>query len=145
MTDQMNTVVQSYISRYNQKGYFQVDNSSIIKNISVVVIPLMQNILTKYNENDFHRKMNHVYTDEYGYRAYGFDFIGDWRSNHPFAFNIAMQIVRNYKKGLKKFDIDIATGLVIDIMRSWGWHPTINEAKGIRHLLWRMKRIIINA
>jgi hypothetical protein len=144
MTDRMNNVIQHYINHYNQKGFIQVDNSSVIRNIAVVVLPLMQSILTRYNEDDFHRKMNHIYTDEYGNKAYGFDFIGDWRSHHPFAFNIAMQIASSYKRNLK-FDPSVATQLVVDIMKSWNWHPTLQEAQGIRHMLWRIRKLISNA
>ena len=141
MTDRMNHVIEAYIHKYNQKGYVHFDNTTIIRNVSLIVVPLMQNILTKYSESDFHRKMNGIYTDEYGHRAYGFDFIGDWKKNHPFAFNIAMGFARSYKTRLR-FDVTIATELIVDIMRSWGWSIRSNEVSGIKHLLWRMRKLI---
>jgi hypothetical protein len=144
MTNKMNHVIQAYVNKYNSSGFIQAKNSDVIRNIAIIVTPIMQGILQKYNENDFHRVMNKTYYDESGRLCYGFDFIGDIRRNHPYAFGIAMTVVRSYKKKLN-FDISIATQMVIDIMHSWGWTVTYNEQMGMRHLLYRMKRLIHNS
>ena len=144
MTGRMNNVIQAYVNRYNSSGYIQAKNSDVIRNIAIIVTPIMQGILQKYNEGDFHRVMNKQYYDEQGRLCYGFDFIGDIRRNHPYAFSIAMTVAKSYKKKLN-FDANIATDLVIDIMHSWGWTVTYTEKMSMRHLLFRMKRLIHNA
>jgi len=145
MTHKMNHVIQSYVNRYNVSGYLaNTNNSDIIRNIGIIVTPIMQGILQKYNEQDFHRAMNHTYRDENDRLCYGMDFISDIRRNHPYAFSIAMTVARSYKKKLN-FDINIATELVCDIFNSWNWHVYPNEKMGMRHLLWRMRGLIQNA
>ena len=141
MTDRMNQVIQSYVRRYNTSRYENVD---VIRNIALIVTPIMQGILQKYDQNDFHRVMNRTYIDEQGRRCYGFDFIGDIRGNHPLAWSVAMTVAKSYKKKLN-FDVNIATQLATDIMQSWGWYVYPQEQMGLRHLLYRTKRMIQSA
>lgn len=145
MTNKMNQVIQSYVNRYNVGSYLtNTNNADVIRNIGVIITPIMQGILHKYNEQDFHRVMNHTYRDEYGRLVYGFDFIGDIRRHHPYAFNIAMTVVKSYKKKLN-FDVNVATQLVCDIFAAWDWYVYPKEKMGMKHLLWRMKQLIQNA
>ena len=136
----MNYVIQSYVNRYNTSRYESVD---VIRNIVLIVTPVMQGILNKYDQSDFHRVMNKTYRDEQGNLCYGFDFIGDIRKNHPYAFSIAMAVAKSYKKKLN-FDVNIATELATDIMQSWGWYVYPQEKLGMRHLLFRVRRMIQN-
>ena len=145
MTNKMNYVIQSYVNRYNVSGYFaNTNNVNVIQNIALIVTPIMQGILQKYDQNDFHRVMSKTYVDEQGRRCYGFDFISDLRNNHPWAFSIAMGVARSNKKKLN-FDVNVATQLVCDIFASWNWYVYPNEKMGMHHLLWRMHRLIQNA
>lgn len=134
MTARMNHVIQSYANRYNVSGHLQgVSQQDIIRNIGIIITPFMHNILTRYTEQDFHRAMNR-----------NFDFLSDWANHHRFAWNIAISIAHSYKRKLR-FDVNIATQLVIDIIHSWGWSVTQQEAWSIRNLLFRVSKIIQNA
>lgn len=142
MTNRMNHVVQAYVNRYNVGSHLSnTTNSDVIRNIAIIITPIMQGILQKYDQHDFHRVMNHTYRDEFGRVCYGFDFISDIRRNHPLAFSVAMTVAKSYKKKLN-FDVNIANQLVIEIIQSWGWFVYPHEKEGMRHLLFRLKRLI---
>jgi len=144
MTSRMNYVIQSYVNRYNVSGYLaNTTNADVIRNIGIIITPIMQGILHKYSEQDFHRVMGKTYRDEQGRLCYGHDFIGDIRRNHPYAFSIAMAVVRSYRKKLN-FDINVSTQLVTDIMSSWNWYVYPQEKMAMQHLLYRLKRLIQN-
>lgn len=135
MTQQMFSVLQDYHARYKNK----MSEQDTLQVIQMLLVPMMTNILTKYNEDDFHRVMNQSYTDELGHLSWGFDFIGDWRRNHTMAFNMAMPFVR--MMGLR-INTDILTQLVEDIIRSWGWQLKFIERDSLRHTIKRMKRLV---
>ena len=134
MTARMNHVIQSYANRYNVSGHLRdVSQQDVIRNIAIIITPFMHNILQRYTEADFHRAMNR-----------NFDWVADWSNHHRFAWSVAMSIAHSYKRKLK-FDVPIATQLVIDIIHAWNWSVTQQEAWSIRNLLYRISKIIQNA
>ena len=137
MIDAMNQVIQKYSREYKDK----INSQNVASSISVVIAPFMVNVLSKYSEADFHMKMAQRYIDEQGKLCFGFDFIADWRDQHPYAFNIMTYFSRTLRNQLN-FDVEIATDMVVDIIRAWKWHISAQEQKSIHHLLYRIKRII---
>lgn len=148
MTQRMLKVMQRYtqtykptLDRYVHVNKQNVNTGKALQALQVITVPFMTNILNRYTEEDFHAAMSRQYYDEEGKPCFGFDFIGDWRSHHPLGFNAGLQITRMYRKSLQ-FDIDIATNLICDIIRSWEWHLSFSERMSIRHLLYRIKRLV---
>jgi hypothetical protein len=145
MTRSMNRVIREYVNRYNKEAdYFRVNKHSVIENIALIINPFMTNILRKYSEADFHRVMSQTYVDEDGRRCWGFDFLGDWSRNHKFAWSIAMALARSWKNKLR-FDVEIASSLVFDIMNSWNWNVSPTERAAVKHMLYRVRRTIERA
>jgi hypothetical protein len=104
----------------------------------------MTGILNKYNETDFHNVMKKRYYDENGNLCWGFDYLGDIKHNHPFAYGIAMMVARANKRKLN-FDVNIGAEMMIDIILSWGWRVWPHEKAAIHHMMYRIKNAIQSA
>jgi len=135
----MVNVMLQVIDRYVHDKTINVNQ--VMSGIKVIIVPIMQHILTKYSEQDFHRVMSGTYKDEYGMTCYGFDFLGDWRNNHQLAYQAGIMVARNFKQQLN-FNVDITTNMMCDIMQAWGWYVSYREKMGIRQNLVRIKRLL---
>jgi hypothetical protein len=135
MIQAMLHVIDRYVANKTISG------PQIIALVKVLFVPQMTYILQKYSEQDFHRVMRQIYTDEYGQNIRGFDFIGDWKKNHIIAFTIALAVGRQFRRELD-FNVDTISSLMVDIMRSWGWNIEFHERLSIRHDLVRIKRLL---
>lgn len=145
MSLKMQDVIQRYVSRYQEHdGYYKVSSENVTRSIQTIVTPIMMSILQKYNETDFHNVMKKRYRDEDGFLCWGFDYIGDMKRNHPWAWNVAMMIIRANKKKLN-INVNVAAELMIDIMYSWGWRVWPHEKQAVHHMLYRVKRLIETA
>jgi len=139
MSDAMANTIKRYCQNY--KG--QIDINQVIQGITLIVVPFMQNILQKYSEQDLHNALRRHYKDDNGRLCEGFDFIGDWRKNHPIGFNILVNLARS--PGIRNrlnFDVNIATNLIVDIMTSWNWNISFAERVIIHEQIVRVKRLI---
>lgn len=130
-------VTERYIAAHRNS----INSDNIASTIAVMIVPFMQNILTRYSEADFHRVMNQSYRDEFGNTVPGFDFLGDWARNHTTAYPIMIYFARQFRRSLN-FNIDIATNLVCDIIAAWHWRVQPRERAAIAHMLFRIKKTI---
>jgi len=137
MTRQMVRVTERYILAHKDK----INSENIATTIAVMILPFMQNILNRYDESDFHRVMRQQYVDEQGLLVPGFDFVGDWRKNHPTAFGIMTYFARQFRRNLN-YNVEVATNLITDILLAWGWKISRVERNAIGHMLYRIKRLI---
>lgn len=137
MTATMNRVIQRYVHAHKDK----INTNNVASSIAVIIAPFMTNILTKYDENDWHRVMRNRYVDEQGKLCFGMDWINDWRSNHPLAFNMMSYFARTMRQSLN-FDPNVATDMVLEIIASWNWKVYPHERVAVRHTIYRIKRLI---
>lgn len=147
MTQRMLQVVQKYttaykptLDQYVRINQHNVDTQKTLKAATVILVPFMTHVLNKYTEEDWHKAMGGRYRDEQGRLCIGFDFIADWRSNHPLGYFAGLQLARMYRRSIQ-YDVEIASDLIYDILSSWGWRISMSERMGIRHSLYRIKKI----
>ena len=139
----MNEAIRRVANRYAKQYKSKLTADSVVSSILVIVTPFLSNVFQKYSEADFHRAMSGSYIDEDGRQVPGFDFIGDWAKNHNTAFPIMLYLARMYKKDLN-FNTEIASKIIVEVMREWGWTVNHNEVYGIRYLFYRIKKVIFS-
>lgn len=137
MTRAMVAVTERYVAANKDS----INSENVASTIAIMIVPFMNNILTRYSEADFHRVMNQKYIDEEGRLVYGFDFVGDWAVNHRTAYGIMTYFARQFRRNLN-FNLEVATNLICDIIRSWHWRVSPRERMAIAHMLYRIKRHI---
>lgn len=87
--------------------------------LSEFVVPWLVDCLQKYDESEFHSRM----LDE------SWDFIGDWKQNHPKKFKAFIFGARRLRYAYD-FDAKAITEQIVQILEDNGWK--INETETIQ-------------
>ena len=113
----------------NKKGH-PLDRfvKRVVTNILIhYAVPWLTECLSKYSNADFHQKM-----------MLGFDFISDWKMNHPERYEKFIKGAKKMKDSFN-FDVDEITNRIVLLLGSKGWIVYDWEAGRLRQTIYQVK------
>jgi hypothetical protein len=108
IVDDLSTAVKS-------RGFDSVVSGVVAELLAQLIEPWIESCFEKYTEEDFHKRM-----------AAGFDFIEDWKTNHPKKYATIIGALRRVRRRMI-LDENKILAVVVHAMRKKGWTITGDE------------------
>ena len=120
----------------------------IDKMIEKYAVAWLIKCMTKYDEAYFHKIMTGSYYSQVdGKWHHGFDFIGDWKRNHPrmmyfFLKGAKFFVAKN--QDIISFDSMAYTQKVVAVVNNLGWKVYPNEVQDINDTIGQIIQMIVS-
>ena len=103
--------------------------------------------MTKYDEPYYHRIMQGTYVSSVDGRVHhGFDFIGNWKKNHPrmmYLFLRGAKFFVSKNQDIISFDADAYTQKVVVVVNNLGWRVYPQESADLRDTISQIIQMIV--
>lgn len=124
--DKVNDILTSG-AHYNHSSFAASINRIMTEFMMVVITPWVVSCFEKYDEPFFHQKMKD-----------GFNFIEDWRTNHPEKYNTFIKKGRKLRHFFKIDENDIMNK-VDKLLQTKGWTLYPEEKEQIKEQIKTLK------
>lgn len=113
-------IIDDLSGAVKSRGFDSVVSGVVADLLAQLIEPWVESCFEKYDEQYFHKKMTE-----------GFDFIQDWKTNHPGKYKTIVGALRRVRRRMS-LDENKILAVVVSAMKKKGWTTTDYEIQRFR-------------